>query len=284
MNKKYLSVFYSSLLFSPIFCAKESAPTIVNTNNNNIENKPNINIHIDQTTLLEHIANMNLSNITSASANAANNISNAINNATETIINISNDIKNGINNTINQTRELGNQAYNAARHPFILMSEAYDWGTNNKFTVGLYITAMTYIYINYLLIKTKYLLTHGTHWSLWDPTATLEELFTIPQQQLGQALARAAQERYTTAENPHDFVGPLAQFMLDIESELTLLKSYMRLCHWIKHFCLRKVMWFNENFLHECAKRKTRLTYLKAAFTHWIADYKLTQNMVQSAT
>ena len=162
--------------------------------------------------------------------------------------------------------------------PFQLAGQLYTWVMDNKIQSSLYLAGAAYAYLHYRLFSLQYQLQAAENWSLWNKVVPLEELFATPQKMLAQTLMHEMQRRYTKADSPNDFFGPMVAFLHAIEQETALLQAYDRLCSWSKTIYISKVVWFDEQLHAACDMRIKRLAYLKSVFVNWIAEYKINVN------
>lgn len=124
----------------------------------------------------------------------------------------------------------------------------------------------------------KSYLSSPLRWCRWNEQINLENLFLIPQDQLGTELVKEIQRRYTNSSNPVDFITPFIFFMRDIEQEKRALEWYQRLGTVQNKLYLGKIMFHDKTLLENCDKWLQRVAYLNAVFIHWMADFKFLQN------
>lgn len=157
------------------------------------------------------------------------------------------------------------------------MSSVYNYFTDNKLKILASALIAGYTWIQYQLITISNDLMQNDRWSLWRIEKGLEHLFTIPQHQLARDLLTDIQRRYTTVNNPTDFVHPLISFMDDANKEMANLIYYKKICNILEKLHLLSFSFCNTELNKLCDERLKRLSYIKDTFLSWIAEYKLDQ-------
>lgn len=155
----------------------------------------------------------------------------------------------------------------------------FHWIIDNKWKTSFCTFVGVYTYYNCYLLYLKKELSDARWWSAWNKSMSLEELFACQQNHLGTLMVREAQRRYTSLENPGDFISPLATCMQTIEEEKRKLEYYKAVCSWIKTLHVARIMWHDEDFAEWCTERLQRLAYLKSVFINWLTDYKFMQTV-----
>lgn len=181
-------------------------------------------------------------------------------------------ISNVLENISLKITEIKERAQNTITAPF-------HWVIENKWKSIFMALIGIYSYHNYSLLTLKKELSKPDCWSLWNKAMNLEELFACPQNHLGTLMIREAQRRYTSRENPGDFISPLATCMHIMDEEKTKLEHYSALCKWVETLRIARIMWHDNEFAEECNERLNRLAYLKSVFVNWLTDYKFTQTV-----
>lgn len=204
------------------------------------------------------------------------------NNTTNVPVNISNsnllNITQEITTIVTAIKDMGSRAREAAAVPCQIACDLYEWIGENKLKAGGYCALAGYVFLHYRLYVLKRALVNPENWSLWNRIVPLVELLEMSQSAVADTLAREVQRRYTSIDNPNDFVTPMTSFLRDLEKERAILEDYRNLCSWLKSFCISKLCWYDEGLLTECTERLQRLAYLKSIFINWITDYKFSQN------
>lgn len=119
-------------------------------------------------------------------------------------------------------------------------------------------------------------------WSSWKKETSMEELLTIPHQNLAHQLMLEIQGRYVSVSDPADFLTPMVDFMNSVEKELSQLRSYNRLYQWSSKIYLEKILPFNTNLFDGIKEKTQRLLYLKNGFASWVAQYKMLNALKKS--
>lgn len=158
-------------------------------------------------------------------------------------------------------------------HDATLLS--FQWVSNHKGTVLLSCVAGIYLASTARLWQLHIKLAQTTNWSLWQQTKSFEQLLEFAQKELAESLMLDIQRRYTSIQNPTDFVLPLVRFMQDIEYEIALLKEYQRICWYLEKSYLLRFTWHDQELLRTCQERMQRIGYLKNIFLSWIAEFKI---------
>ena len=114
-------------------------------------------------------------------------------------------------------------------------------------------------------------------WANWRDDLSLEQLLSIPHDQLAQELLIEIQRRYITQGNPTDFISPLTSFLNSIELEIHKLEYYKRFNDWIQWLRISKLLPTKRKDGHIFNKQLQKLKYLKNIFLSWAAKYKLEQ-------
>lgn len=141
-------------------------------------------------------------------------------------------------------------------------------------------SVLTTVFLSYSAIQARIIylnrqLTNPQNWSLWHAEKTLEEFFSVSQQQLCSELLAEIQRRYAKPNTIHDVVHSLTQFIADTERETELLKEYQQIALWLTTFKVGQLSFINTSLLDSCADRIQRIAYLKGTFLGWITEYRL---------
>ncbi len=149
-----------------------------------------------------------------------------------------------------------------------------------KWRLGFIGTAGGY---GFIVIKNQQLKTYITHplrWHFWALTHLTPRLFRqdITNQDLTWQLIREIQSRYTSAQQPDDFILPFMQFLKDIEEEIRALKSYKRLGDMFEYLGISNYIFFDQTTYKKCATWLKEAETIKTLFLCWMADYKLQQH------
>lgn len=261
MNKNYFVVaviFMMSLFFSlQNFASGPVQPTIGNQTNLNNTANPN---QSNNNTINIGITQEMMSNLAAYASSTASSIASSV---TNTITSIQTKIQTMMHNGRDMSQDM---AHSLA-----------DYVQNNKLKLSLYALLGSYSYLHYKLFSLQYALSKDTNWSRWNNAVPLEELFALPQKQLGEIIIKETQRRYTNIENPDDFVTPLVTFIREVDRERELLQLYTTLCVWIRRLYLAKISWINVALETQCQERLQRLAYIKNVFLIWIAEHKFAQ-------
>lgn len=193
------------------------------------------------------------------------------------------------NNILNFTLSLPQALYDNLRNAYDRVAEEsnniasnaistiYNVTKNHYYICALGAVGSYYSYINIRLNRLNDFLRQSTCWSLWKRSAALENLFEIPQSELGQELITEIQRRYTRPEHPADFITPMAQFMHDIDVEEKALKEYQFICYYLDRAHLLPYSWYDSLIMEQSQERIKRLGFIKNTFLSWMAEYKLIQ-------
>lgn len=149
--------------------------------------------------------------------------------------------------------------------------------SNHKYSLAALTIASSYAYLMYKIHVIKAHISNAQNWSAWKQDIPLENLLSIPQEQLTQELIAAIQSHYTNPQNPTDFLTPIINFTKDVSQELELLTQYHSFISWNMQFSLQKIVPFSDSMLTQLTERKQRITYLRTLFNGWLAHYKLDQ-------
>lgn len=259
MNKNYSIGLIALAIASLFFSVMNSAPAPTESPQNQLNNNTTVNPNISPviTVSIGTISQEVMSSLSSYASSFAQSISN---NVQKTII--------SIKQTMQATVQYGGEKSKKIVHSF------GDYLNNNKLRLSIYALLGSYVYLHYKLFSIQYALNKDTNWSLWNNAVPFEELFAIPQKELGETIIKEAQRRYTLAENPEDFVTPLITFLREVEVERELLQAYMTLCIWIRRLHISKISWIDAALEASCKERLQRLAYLKNVFLTWYAEHK----------
>lgn len=149
--------------------------------------------------------------------------------------------------------------------------------SNHKYSLAALTIASSYTYLMYKIHVIKAHISNAQNWSSWKQDILLENLLSIPQEQLTQELITAIQNHYINPQNPTDFLTPIINFTKDVNQELELLTQYHSFISWNMQFSLQRIVPFSDSLLAQLTERKQRITYLKTLFNGWLAHYKLEQ-------
>jgi hypothetical protein len=149
---------------------------------------------------------------------------------------------------------------------------------DKRYLIGTAVIAGCYIYAcHYLVSANKYLEQTDT-WSSWRLDTSVDLLITIPQNELAKELVLEIQRRYSSTQNPTDFISPLITFIQTIDTEINTLKRYMQIYQWATKLCLHNLLPFNQKLFNNLGEKYRRNIYLKNIFLSWAADYKVNHN------
>ena len=136
-------------------------------------------------------------------------------------------------------------------------------------------SACGYGALQYRLTRLNSTLLSESCWSLWHNESSIEQLYTLGQEKLGDLLLKDIQKSYLDVSKPTDFIQPLAKFIHDVDHEQKMLAEYQKLFRWalilhIESFCM-----FNKDIVAQLDNRIRRLTYIKQSFLNWLANFNL---------
>lgn len=121
-------------------------------------------------------------------------------------------------------------------------------------------------------------------WSSWKNKTNFDELQSIPHTQLARELIMAIQKKYQTADKIADFVTPLMAFIVDINTEITNLNSFIWQYESLKKIKLIALFPGYGKTMKLVREKLKRLVYLKNVFGSWMAEYKINMNMKAETT
>lgn len=125
------------------------------------------------------------------------------------------------------------------------------------------------------LVYLHHVLSNEHQWSLWKQEFTLEQLLALPQKELAKELLFTIQQRYHTPATVQDFFVPLISFFNDTEYELTLLKQFDMLHHYIDTLHLSWIFPSQQIARKEIPTRIEKADYFKQLLITWLAEYKI---------
>lgn len=158
---------------------------------------------------------------------------------------------------------------------FATLSHAASYVGEHKLESVLTTLLLTYSAIQARVFYLNRQLSNTHNWSLWRAETSLEEFFSMSQQQLCSELLSEVQRRYATPNTVHDVVHSLTQFIADTEREIELLKEYQQFAEWLATLKIRQLSFVDTALLEACADRIQRISYLKGTFLGWITEYRL---------
>jgi hypothetical protein len=163
----------------------------------------------------------------------------------------------------------------ATLNPLQNIKSAALWVERHPVKVCIYGSACGYGALQYRLSRLNSILLSETCWSLWHNESSIEQLYALGQDTLGDLLLKDIQKSYLDVSKPTDFIQPLAKFIRDVDHEQKMLTEYQKLFRWaliihIESFCM-----FNADIIAQLDNRIKRLTYIKQSFLNWLANFNL---------
>jgi len=100
------------------------------------------------------------------------------------------------------------------------------------------------------------------HWKNWKKESTLENLFSIKQQDLAQQLLLDMQLHYLNPGAPTDTTEPISKFLIAIAQEEYYLRKYLELITLLERFHVARFIYFKTE-KQKYAEYATRINCLK---------------------
>lgn len=154
-------------------------------------------------------------------------------------------------------------------------SSLSDYLSKNKTKVAYFTAFSTYCLINFRLGYLRYKLNDNNCWSLWNKETPLQEFFETSQTRFSQNLLKDAHRKYATVDNLTNFSKPFLNLMQDLEQEKKYLTQYKKITDLIERIYLKKLFFYDINFVSNISQRLDRIAYIKNTFLNWLSEYKL---------
>ncbi len=116
-------------------------------------------------------------------------------------------------------------------------------------------------------------------WASWKNKSDLDELQSISQAQLSRELVLAIQKKYQAADKIADFITPLMAFIVDVNSEMNHINSFIWQYESLKKIKLIALFPGYGKTVKLLREKLKRLLFLKNVFGSWMAEYKISMNM-----
>jgi len=149
------------------------------------------------------------------------------------------------------------------------------WRHKWKFAFGA--TAGSYSTLVGTIFYLRKELQQSTHWYFWKHNLSMEELFSIPQEDLSKELIFEIQRRYCNPNKPTDVFTPFALFINDIEFEKKALMTYRKIGDALQKISVAEYAFYDKDLKEQCEKWLERAVFFKSVFLHWLANYKIDQ-------
>lgn len=141
--------------------------------------------------------------------------------------------------------------------------------------LGAYSTA------SLLLASDYYFINNQLRWAQWKSDMSSEELYAIPQRDLAHELLLAIGQRYYNKKNPTDMAQPLLTFITVIDTEIGVLKRYLRTAKIIRTLQLIPLLPTNNNKIAYAQKSLERTLFVKHIFLSWLSEYNVANTHTQ---
>lgn len=136
-----------------------------------------------------------------------------------------------------------------------------------------------YATLNAYLLSIKRNLRDPVRWFNWKKDCSLTDLYVLDQEKLSRELITEIQRRYLVPTQPTDFITPMIRFMLEISHECTILERYITLGHYLGKIKLARYTLYDWDLSRQCEEWLRRSSFIKAVFTHWMANFKIEQQV-----
>lgn len=149
---------------------------------------------------------------------------------------------------------------------------------NKRYLLGVTAIFGGYIYACTYIVKANKYLERTDIWVNWKSDIPFDMLVTIPQNELSKELILEIQRRYSSAQNPTDFISPLILFIQTIDTEIDTIKNYIDVYWLITKMHMQTLLPINQKQFSTLNEKYKKLLYLKNIFLSWAAEYKVSHN------
>lgn len=138
-----------------------------------------------------------------------------------------------------------------------------------------------YCYICSFCVKGNKYLERTDTWASWKNSISYDALTMTSQEDLARELVLEIQRRYSSIENPTDFILPLISFIHSIDQEIETTQKLATAYTWFCRLHIQNLVPINEKLYQNIQNLHKKLIYLKNIFLSWAAEYKINHNKHQ---
>lgn len=139
----------------------------------------------------------------------------------------------------------------------------------------------SYAYLCSLCVQGNKYLERSDTWASWKNGISYDALTMIPPEDLAKELVLEIQRKYSSIQNPTDFVSPLITFIHAIDKEIETTQRLSLAYTWFCRLHIQNFVPINEKLYQTTQNINRKLIYLKNVFLSWAAEYKINHNRHQ---
>ena len=148
-------------------------------------------------------------------------------------------------------------------------ADIIDYFKVNKYTIGGTSILTAYVLVAKKLSAGKVILNHKNSWSNWKSDIDLASLLQEKHSTLCKELHQSIVDKYQNNDQS-DLLTPVVLFSNDVETELTTLKMFCKICDVLEKVKLRKIFLIQTVETINAQNKINRLNHLKNTFTELI--------------
>jgi hypothetical protein len=179
-------------------------------------------------------------------------------------------LEQNMSNALNRAHDLLNDGKKECSS---LFQNSLYYVSNNKKRCFFYSLITSYLGIIATLWLLQIKINKG-YWKTWKKESTLENLFSIKQQDLAQQLLLDIQLHYINPAAPTDTTEPISKFLMDIAREEYYIKRYLDMIVFLERLHIVRFIYFKTE-KQKYEEYATRINCVKGLFTLWLSEYKV---------
>ena len=159
--------------------------------------------------------------------------------------------------------------------PEALQQSVRSWISRIHAHWKLYTFFCSYAVIAAKIIQYNHFFEQENNWIVWKKILSIQDLQTMPHNEIARELLRAIQLKYVNQKNPTDSITPLVNFVQDVQKEKQYIQHYLWLTAMIRKCYLSKLFPFNNEQREHIQKLEQRLDFIHHIFISWAATQNL---------
>ncbi len=147
-----------------------------------------------------------------------------------------------------------------------------------RYIVALCVALGAYFCTYIFVMNANAYLARTDTWAAWKNDVKPELFCSLNQDDLAKELILEIQRRYSSAENPTDFITPLVDFVRDIDAEILTTGKLSTFYAWLSWFHAQDVLAIDKKCFENVALTHKKVVHIKNTFLLWAAHYKIDHN------
>jgi len=194
-------------------------------------------------------------------------------------VTVSQSTSNDLNVKNEQTQKAWNVFYDDQQQVYQnIKTSIMNYIKNNKIQCSCITLSSIYAYISYQIYTNQKVAKDPASWSNWYNNYTIEELFSIPGEKIGNELLHEIQTRYADPDNPTNFIYSLVQFSKIIQTEIEALENQIKIYSWLQTAHCFQIFFVDADAITKIQTKIHKILFLKHIFATWYATYKIERN------